>query len=212
MYTGLGPVWGITTRRGGGAGVTGGVVAEAPSGDAEVSDAAGGGVAGTGIGGGVGVNSAGAGVGGPGEAGIGVAAAIAAALRASASGEPGAGGFTATGPAGGLAAIAGCTAEGGAATMRGSCRGWGTILRGTRTACAGFTGELPVDGDVAAGAFASAVNDDFCAGGATCGATAFAAVSTAEVGGGATTTALARAAAADRARASAAAAASCFPC
>jgi hypothetical protein len=42
---------------------------------------------------------------------------------------PAAGGLPTTGPAGGLAAIAGA-GGGGATTIRGSCRGWGTILRG----------------------------------------------------------------------------------
>jgi hypothetical protein len=43
------------------------------------------------------------------------------------------GGFAITGPAGGLAAIAGA-GGGGATTILGSCRGWGTIRRG---ACGG---------------------------------------------------------------------------
>src|SRR5271156_53819 len=43
-----------------------------------------------------------------------------------------------TGPVGGLAAIAG-TEGGGAITMRGSCLGWGTILRGAGEAASGIT-------------------------------------------------------------------------
>ena len=60
------------------------------------------------------------------------------------------GGFAITGPVGGLAAIAG-TDGGGATTMRGSCRGCGTIFRGAGVAAAS-TGRCAATGGVAGAA------------------------------------------------------------
>jgi hypothetical protein len=74
---------------------------------------------------------------------------------------PWTGGFAITGPVGGLAAIAG-TEGGGAITMRGSCRGCGTIFRGaggaasTADRCAGAGGVAGAAGVGAAGGAAAA--------------------------------------------------------
>ena len=86
--------------------------------------------------------------GGAGLTGAGVALAwTGAAGRISVAGAPCNGGLATTGPAGGLAAMAG-VCGGAATTIRGSCRGWGTIFsrkrRGRRLSGAG-------DGRYAAG-------------------------------------------------------------